>query len=148
MLDHDFSSDPLYKVIRKNGKIFIWGEGNFPDDLAYELREGKREYTLRLVVDIEDANLFLDLLRQGVYVASPNQVFRGFQIQMVFTRGTNDTITFLTPPTTPGAGGDAMGCLIKTGKIEIVDRPLVDQTLDILMRSLKVTVVDSVPVYP
>jgi len=55
VLDHDFSSDPLYKVIRKNGKIFIWGEGNFPDDLAYELREGKlKRVTLKNVNKPQD----------------------------------------------------------------------------------------------
>lgn len=112
--------------------------------VPYELMEGRREYRSALTVDIEDSAFFLDLLRQGDY----SSVYTGFQVQMVFTRGNNDTITFLTPPSTPAIGGDSMGCLIRTAPHSIVDAPLVSVPLDVLCRSVQITIVDSIQSYP
>ena len=111
--------------------------------VPYGLVEGKKEYTMSVTVDIEDAAMYLDLLRQGDY----SSVYTGFQVIMVFTRGTNDTITITTPPSTPAAGGDAQGCLIKSAPHNIVDAPLVNVPLDISCRSVQVVTVDSVATY-
>ena len=112
--------------------------------LPTEYREGRREYRLSCTVDIEDASLYKDLIRQGTYSA----IYKGFQTLLVFTRGSNDTITFTIPSTIPAAGGNAMGCLIRSAKHNIVDAPLVSTDLDIISRNLQIVVVDAVPVYP
>ena len=111
--------------------------------VAYELREGRREYRLALTVDVEDADFFLDLLRQGDY----SSVYTGFQVQLVLTRGSNDTITILTPPTTAAAGGDSQGCLIRSAPHSIMEAPLLSVPLDIICRSVQITVADAIMVY-
>ena len=111
--------------------------------VPYELIPGRKEYGLSVSIDIEDASLFLDLLRQGDYTS----VYKGFQVQLVLTRGANDTITITTPPSAPAIGGDAMGCLIRNAPHAIADSPLVNIPLDIICRSTEIVVVDSVGVY-
>ena len=112
--------------------------------VPYEILEGRKEYTMGVTVDIEDASLFFELLRQGDY----SSVYKGFQAIMTFTRGSNDTITITTPPSAPAAGGDAMGCLIRTAPHNIVDSAIVGVSLDISCRSVQVVTVDSVAVTP
>jgi len=112
--------------------------------VAYEIREGRKEYGITATVDIENAALFEELLRQGDYSA----VYKGFTTTMVFTRGTGDTITITTPPAACAAGGDAQGCLMKAAPHGISDRSLVSTQLDIQCRQMSIVIVDSIPVYP
>lgn len=112
--------------------------------VAYEIREGRKEYGITAAVDIENAALFEELLRQGDYSA----VYKGFTTTMVFTRGANDTITVSSPPSAPAAGGDSTGCLMKSAPHGISDKSLVSTQLDIQCRQMSVVIVDSIPVYP
>ena len=72
--------------------------------------------------------------------------FEGFTVTMVFTRAASDTITITLPPDAVAAGAHAQGCLVRRGKLDIVTDPVVPQELDIMVRSTKIDVVDSVPV--
>jgi Phage tail tube protein len=112
--------------------------------LPYEHREGKREYRMGCNIDVADSTLFKELVRMGTY----SSVYKGFQVIITFTRATGDTITITTPATAPGAGGDAMGCLIRSAPYNIVDAPVVTVPLDIMMRNLSVVVQDSISAYP
>jgi hypothetical protein len=113
--------------------------------LPSEYREGQRQYRLSVDIDIEDAALYKELIRQGTYTS----VYKGFQAIFAMTRGTNDTITITTPPAAPAAGGNAMGCLINTGKHDIQSsEPLTHVTLDIICRSIGIVIVDSIPYLP
>jgi len=112
--------------------------------LPYEYREGKRELAMSCNIDISDATLYKELIRQGSY----SSTFRGFSMSMVFTRGVNDTITITSPTTTPGAGGDAMGCLIRSAPHVISDASVVTVPITMLLRNIKIVVVDSISSYP
>lgn len=112
--------------------------------LPYENREGKRRYGLSITTDIEDATLYNELMQQGTY----SDVYKGFQVILTFTRGTNDTITITLPPSAPAEGGNAMGCLITRANHPIVSESLVGVDLDILTRSLSIVIEDSISDYP
>jgi hypothetical protein len=112
--------------------------------LPYEHREGKREYRFSCNVDVADSLIYKELVRQGTY----SSVYKGFQIVITFTRGANDTITLTSPSTAPAAGGNAMGCLIRSAPYNIIDAPVVSVPMDIMMRNLKIEVVDSIASYP
>jgi len=112
------------------------GSGRIP----YEIREGRREYTLATVVDVSDASLYQEIVQEGTY----SSVFKGFQVILTFTRAANDTITITMPPSAPAAGTHAQGCLVRKGKLDIVTDPVVPQELDLLVRSAQIVVVDSV----
>ena len=126
-------------------KYYI-NDDNSTGRIPYELREGRKEYRLALNVDVDasERDLFLDLLRQGDYTA----VYKGVQVTLVLTRGSNDTITITTPPSAPATGGDAMGCLIRTGSINIMEGSLINIPLDLLVRSIKIEIKDAIAVYP
>ncbi len=111
--------------------------------LPYEHREGRRQYQLGVTCDIEDASLYKELIAQGTYTS----VYKGFDVSMVFTRGSNDTITFTTPATTAAACGGNMGCLIRSAPHAIVADPLVSVPMDIICRNLKIVAVDAVSSY-
>ena len=112
--------------------------------LPYEFREGKREISMSCSIDVNDASLYKELIRQGSY----SNTFKGFSVTMVFARGANDTITITSPTKTPGTGGDAMGCLIRSAPHQISEAPVVTVPLNIIMRNVKITVVDSLSSYP
>jgi hypothetical protein len=113
--------------------------------LPGEYREGQRQYRISCDIDIEDAELYKELRRQGTY----SSVYKGFQVIFGMTRGANDTITITCPPATPAAGGNALGCLITNAKHDVQsNEPLTHVTLDILCRSIGIVCVDSVPYLP
>jgi hypothetical protein len=112
--------------------------------LPYEHREGRRSYQMSVTCDIEDAKLYTELIAQGTYTS----VYKGFAVTLVFTRGSNDTITFTTPANgTPACGGGSMGCLIKSAPHAIVTDALVSVPMDIICRNLQITVVDAISQY-
>lgn len=115
-----------------------------PSQLPYEYREGHKEYRMACQIDLEDAALYKELVRQGTY----SSVYKGFQVIITFSRGASDTITFTMPSTTPAAGGDAMGCLIRTAPHNIVTDAVVSTQLDIIGRNLQVVVVDAQATVP
>ena len=112
--------------------------------LPYELREGKREYRIRATIDITDSTLFDEMVKYGVnHGAAVDGLFKGFDMSMVFTRDTGDTITFTLPPSSATAAGDGQGCFIKSAPHNIVADAQVSVDLEIIARSMKVVVVDS-----
>ena len=123
-------------------KYYINSTGTL-NRIPYELREGKKEYGLRMNVDIIDSAFYLDLLRMGTYTT-----FKGFQVIMSFTRGVNDSITFTMPANAPAVGGDSQGCFIRRAPHNIEEAPLISVPLDILTRNLQITVKDQIMVYP
>lgn len=140
-LDVDNGMEPKYYVT----------QSSVTSQLPYEYREGRRAYRLTCTIDIEDASLYKELVRMGTYTS----VYTGFQAKMTFTRlnattGCNEIIVFTTPatPTSPAAGGDQMGCLIRSVPHPITTDPVVSVNLDILCRSLSIVITDSVQTYP
>jgi len=116
--------------------------------VPYELREGKKDYTLRMTVDITDAAFFTDLCRMGTGTRNVGSTFSGFDVSLVFSRGASDSITFTLPGTAAAAGGNSQGCLLRRAPHNIEEAPLLSVPLDILTRNLKITIVDSIMVYP
>ena len=117
-----------------------------------EVNEGRREYTMSATIALPDAGaastaartLFNELLLEGDY----NSGKKGFDISLVFTRGTNDTITINIPDSTADAGANAQGAFIRTAPHNFgADNPF-QVDVDILFRNMKITVVDSEHYYP
>lgn len=123
-------------------KYYISDDGS--ERLPYEIREGHREYRLAVTADIVDSTIFDELVKEGVEVAT----FTGFNAEILFTRGENDTITFTMPPSAAAVGGDKQGCFIRSAPHNIVTEPQLSVDLDIIVRSLKIVVVDSILLYP
>lgn len=110
----------------------------------YELREGRREYRIRATIDITDSTLFDEMVKYGVnHGSTVDGLFKGFDMSMLFTRDTGDTITFTLPPSSAGASGDSQGCFIKSAPHNIVTEAQVPVDVEIIARSMKIVIVDS-----
>jgi len=128
-------------------KYYIQKSDNECSRLPYEHREGKREYRFSCTIDASDAQLFKELVRMGTY----NDTYKGFVLSIQFRRGSdpNDSITITSPASgVASSGGDAMGCLIRTAPHNIMDAPVVSVPVDILLRNLKIEVIDALASYP
>jgi hypothetical protein len=133
-----------------------------------EIFEGAREYTMSATVTLPDSaaasgtsqtaaqELFKQLLLEGDFGGtSAAQAMAGFTISLRFDRGTNDSIIIDVPssssagsPTAASHALNSQGAFIRTAPHSIsTDNPF-QVDLDILFRALKITVTDSVPVYP
>jgi len=133
-----------------------------------EIFEGPREYSLSCTVTLPDSatatssnqatamELFKQLLLEGDFGGtSAAQAMAGFTMMLRFDRGANDSIIIDIPSSTtagtPTAASHALnsqGAFIRTAPHTITaDNPF-QVDLDILFRALKITVNDSVPVYP
>jgi hypothetical protein len=114
--------------------------------LPYEYRESRRTYKLSVDIDIEDAQLYREVVAQGV---DYNSSYTGFQTIFTMTRGSSDYIQFIMPANTPGCAGNAMGCFIASAPHNISSNDqLVTVSLDILVRQVGVTVSDIISSYP
>ena len=105
--------------------------------------------------------LFKQLLLEGDYGAGGGTIYRrGFTCTLRFDRGTNDYIIIDIPPADSGGAGsptegtdntnqlNKQGIFINSAPHAIsTDNPF-QIDLDMLFRSLRITIVDSVPVYP
>ena len=124
------------------------GAGQIP----YEVREGRREYRIGATVDLGDEAvatkmaILSELDAQGVYPTTASGI-KGFDISLVFTRGSNDTITFTLPPSAAAIGGDTQGCLLASAPHNISPEAHTAVDLDIIARSSKIVVVDSEYLY-
>ena len=124
------------------------GTGRIPA----EIHEGRREYSMSASIALPDSlittsttrTLFKELLAEGVY----NSTIVGFDVSLVFTRGTNDTITITIPPSTAAVGGDAQGAFIRSATTSVTDANPVEAEVDILFRAMQIVTVDAVSTYP
>ena len=119
----------------------------------------KREYRMFVTIAMPDSisanavtrTLWKELILEGNYdgitgVGPDGNT--GFDISLVFTRGTNDTITITSPPSAAGSGIEAQGCFFIKASHDIGTESPVQVEGEILLRSLQIVVVDSEPVYP
>tara|TARA_R100001082_G_C4359968_1_gene158828 strand:- start:663 stop:2312 length:1650 start_codon:yes stop_codon:yes gene_type:complete len=118
-----------------------------------EIREQRREYTMSVSLALPDAlsatntsarTLFTELLLEGDYGSGK----AGFDVSLVFTRGSNDTITINVPDSTAGTGGNNQGAFIRTAPHDFGAENPFQVDADILFRNMKITVVDSEHYYP
>jgi len=118
-----------------------------------EIIENRREYSCGMTLALPDSQaagsttttLFKELLLEGDF----GDGMEGFNITLTFTRGTNDTITITIPDDgNARAGGNTSGAFIRTAQHGITgDNPL-QVDADILFRSMKIEVNDSLYYYP
>jgi len=144
----------------------------------YEIKEGSRDYAMSASVALPDADvnsgavvgdaaqtgateLFKQLLLEGDYGAGGGSVYkRGFTATIKFERGANDYIIIDIPPEADGTVGsptegtdntnqlNKQGIFINSAPHNIgTDNPF-QVDLDMIFRSLRITIVDSEPVYP
>ncbi len=117
-----------------------------------EIREGRREYSMSATLALPDADasttaqrtLFNELLLEGDYGSGKT----GFDISLVFTRGTNDTITITIPTSAAAVGGDSQGAFIRSAPHNISTEGVLQADVDILFRGLKIDVQDNAHYYP
>ena len=140
----------------------------------YEIHEGARDYSLSATVVLPDADfdstsvygttdlqtgateLFKQLLLEGNYGGSTQATAStGMTATLQFTRGTNDFIYIDIPTSstagTPTAGSNAInsqGLFINSAKHSITGENPFQIDIDAIFQGLKITIQDSVPVYP
>jgi hypothetical protein len=116
-------------------KYYITSDGHA--QLPYEIREGKRDYSMSCTIDIEDSSIYAELLNQGCTNGTGNMV--GFQTILSFTRADGDHIVLTSPVAAPACGGDSQGCFIKSAPHNIsTGDNLLGVSLTIMMRSVGV----------
>ena len=140
----------------------------------YEIHEGARDYSLSASVVLPDADfdansaynvsnlqtgateLFKQLLLEGNYGGSTQATaMTGMTATLQFTRGTNDFIYIDIPTSstagTPTAGSNALnsqGMFINSAQHSITGDNPFQVDIDAIFQGLKITIQDSVPVYP
>jgi len=105
--------------------------------------------------------LFKQLLLEGDYGAGGGSIYRrGFTASLKFERGTNDYIVIDIPTSTNTGGGapvegtdntnqlNKQGIFINSAQHSVTTDNPFQVDLDMIFRSLKITIQDSVPVYP
>ena len=131
-------------------RYFISNDANRTPSAIFE---GRREYSMTATVVLPDSltslastkTLFKELLAEGDYAAG----FTGFDIDLVFTRGTDDTLTITVPSDgTSAAGGNEQGAFIRSANTSVSTENPASTEVDILFRDLSIVVKDSEPVYP
>jgi hypothetical protein len=139
-------------------RYFIRNDGSqrTPSDIY----EGRREYSMTATVVLPDStagatdttrSLFKELLAEGDYGSGT----AGFDIDLVFTRGTNDTLSINIPANNVAGssvaaaiGGNAQGAFIRSANTSVSTDNPVSTEVDVLFRNLSMEVIDSEPVYP
>ena len=128
-----------------------------------EIREGRKSYSMSCTLALPDtvaatsnaytgatgaAEIFKELLLEGNYGDAAGA--KGFAIQVVFTRGTNDSITIDIPGDgTANTGLNGQGAFITSAPHNITgDGSALQVDVDMIFRDLKITVVDGIGVYP
>ena len=140
----------------------------------YEIHEGARDYSLSASVVLPDADfdanaaynvsnlqtgateLFKQLLLEGNYGGSTQATaMAGMTATLQFTRGTNDFIYIDIPTSstagTPTAGSNALnsqGMFINSAQHSITGDNPFQVDISAIFQGLKITIQDSVPVYP
>ena len=137
----------------------------------HEIMEGPRDYSMSASVVLPDINalsaattpsltnateLFKQLLLEGDYDGSIGK--RGFSATLQFTRDTNDYI-YIDIPTSTTAGAptegtdntsqiNKQGIFITSASHAIGDGAALQADLDMILRGIKITIKDNVPIYP
>ena len=130
-------------------RYFIRDDGS--ERTPSEIYEGRREYSMTATVVLPDslaststtATLFKQLLAEGSNT--------GFDIDIIFTRGTNDTMTINIPADADGnsgTGGNNQGAFLRSANTSVSTDNPTSAEVDILFRNMSITIVDSEPVYP
>jgi len=144
----------------------------------YEIKEGPRDYALSASVVLPDADknaaatiggsgdagvsqdtaleLFKQLLLEGDYGAGGGSKFKqGFTATIKFERGTNDHIIIDIPGSstagTPTAATNQLnkqGIFINSAPHSVTGDNPFQVDLDMMFRSLKITILDNEPIYP
>ena len=149
MTEHEVTSVRNFQIQVRNNLIPKYYIADNTEKVPYQIYEGRRQYTLSLTLDLIDQGTgdgffketpFLELLNQGM-----DTTFKGAAIDITFTRGSNDTIQFITPADyTPAAGAEQQGSLVVSAPFSINQEGVVGVTMQMKMRNLKVVVVDSI----
>tara|TARA_R110002051_G_scaffold256966_1_gene315981 strand:+ start:1501 stop:3312 length:1812 start_codon:yes stop_codon:yes gene_type:complete len=137
----------------------------------YEIREGAREYSMSATVVLPDADiasaatavgatqtgaleLFRQLLLEGDYGANSGNK-KGFTGTLRFDRGTNDYIIIDIPtssvagsPSATTSGINSQGIFITSANHSIGEGTSMQVDLEMILRGVKITIVDGQPVYP
>mgnify|MGYP003646012525 CR=1 FL=1 len=134
----------------------------------YEIREGAREYSLTTSLALPDTvssssssqagalELFKQLLLEGHYGGTTAAAARaGFTVSLTLQRGASDKITIDIPGSTvagtPTAGAaklNEQGVFINSAPHNLTTDNPFQVDADMIFRSMKITIQDSVPVYP
>ena len=148
-VEYEVSSVRNFSISVNNNLIPKYYISTNTEKVPYQIYEGRRQYSLSLTLDLIDQGAgsaflketpFLELLNQGM-----NTTFMGSAIDITFTRGSNDTIQFITPADyTPAAGAEQQGSLVVSAPFSINQEGVVGVTMSMTMRNLKVVVVDSI----
>lgn len=118
-----------------------------------EILEQRREYTCAVTLALPDATaynattatVFKELLMEGDFGSG----MQGFNIELRFDRGTDDSIVITIPSDgTAATGGNEQGAFIRTAPHAITEANPMEVEADILFRNLSIVVTDTVPVYP
>jgi len=127
-----------------------------------EIREGRKSYNMSCTLALPDSvastattytgatgalEVFKQLILEGNYGEAAGA--RGFNVQIVFTRGTNDTITIDIPGDgTANTGINAQGAFITSAPHNVSgDGSALQVDVDMIFRDLQITVVDSQGTY-
>jgi hypothetical protein len=132
-------------------RYFIRDDGSQRTPSA--IYEGRREYSMTATIVLPDSvtetattrTLFKELLEEGDYGSG----MIGFDIDIVFTRGTNDTITIKMPSDgTSATGGNEQGAFLRSANTSVTTDNPASTEVDIIFRNMGIVIVDSEPVYP
>ena len=147
MTEHTVSSVKNFSIQVRNNLVPKYYIADNDEKVPYQIYEGRRQYTLSLTLDLIDQGTgdafvketpFLELLNQGM-----DTTFKGAAIDITFTRGTDDSIQFITPADyTPAAGAGEQGALVVSAPFGINQEGVVGVTMQMKMRNLKVVVTD------
>jgi hypothetical protein len=123
-------------------KYYITDDG--ADQLPYEIREGKRDYSMSCTIDIEDSSIYAELLNQGCTGAGTGNMV-GFTTRISFVRPDGDTISITSPAGATGnygvCGGDSQGCFIRSAPHNInTGDNLLGVPITIMLRSVGISV--------
>lgn len=155
---YPFARVKSFRLSVDNGlqpKYYVATRTDSAQRVPYEIREGRRSYSLSVETDIERDNEGMRIYRELMAIGEYSNVYKGFVTTFTMTRkrsgsASMDTITFTMPGDgTAACGGNAQGCLIKSAPHNINSNDaLVSVNMDIMVRSASITVADGNSTYP
>jgi len=165
MFGTDFARVRNFSISINNNvepRYYIERRGDTRQRGPSDIVEMRREYTMTATIALPDSiadtddttTLFKQLMLEGDYGAG----MRGFNIRLLFTRGTNDTIQIDIPDdgtnVAPSASGGAavglneQGAYLTEAPHAIDGSNPFEVSASLIFRSMKIVVIDSEPMYP